>query len=69
MIGLTNYKNEGVNGIEFALDETLKAEDGYQEKILSRKSGVIQNKIIIEPINGLSVNLTIDSKMQFVLFD
>ena len=63
LIGLTNYKNEGVNGIEFALDETLKAEDGYQEKILSRKSGVIQNKIIKEPINGLSVNLTVDSKM------
>ena len=69
LIGLTNYKNEGVNGIEFALDETLKAEDGYQEKILSRKSGVIQNKIIKEPINGSSVNLTVDSKMQFVLFD
>ena len=46
LIGLTNYKNEGVNGIEFALEETLKAKDGYQEKILSRKSGVIQNKII-----------------------
>ena len=69
LIGLTNYKNEGVNGIEFALEETLKAEDGYQEKILSRKSGVIQNTIIRQPINGSAVNLTVDSKMQFILFE
>lgn len=69
LIGLTNYKNEGINGIEFALDETLKAEDGYQEKILSRKSGVIQNTIIKQPINGSAVNLTVDSKMQFILFE
>ena len=69
LIGLTNYKNEGVNGIEFALEETLKAEDGYQEKILSRKSGVIQNTIIKQPINGSAVNLTVDSKMQFILFE
>ena len=53
LIGLTNYKNEGVNGIEFALDETLKAEDGYQEKILSRKSGVIQNKIMKRTNEGI----------------
>ena len=69
LIGLTNYKNEGINGIEFALDETLKAENGYQEKIYSRKLGIIQNTIIKEPINGSAVNLTVDSKMQFILFD
>ena len=69
LIGLTNYKNEGINGIEFALDETLKAENGYQENIYSRKLGVIQNTIKKEPISGSAVNLTVDTKMQFILFD
>ena len=38
------------------------------KKNSSRKSGVIQNKIKKEPINGSSVNLTVDLKCNF-LFD
>ena len=68
LIGLTNYKNEGVSGIEFALEETLRPENGFQEKFLSRKSGVIQSKIIKKPTNGTDVKLTVDSKLQFILF-
>ena len=69
LIGLTNYKNEGVNGVEFALDETLKSINGYQKNQYSRKLGVIKNEFIKKPINGLAVQLTVDSKLQFVLFD
>ncbi len=69
VIGLTNYKNEGINGMEFALEETLSATNGYQKKQLSRKSGIIQSEIIKEPIDGSNIRLTIDSKVQFVLFD
>ena len=69
LIGLTNYKNEGVTGVEFALDETLKSINGYQKNQYSRKLGVIKNEFIKKPINGLAVQLTVDSKLQFVLFD
>lgn len=69
LIGLTNYKNEGVNGVEFALDETLKSINGYQKNQYSRKLGVIKNEFIKKPINGMAVQLTVDSKLQFVLFD
>ena len=69
LIGLTNYKNEGVSGVEFALDETLKSINGYQKNQYSRKLGVIKNEFIKKPINGLAVQLTVDSKLQFVLFD
>ena len=69
LIGLTNYKNEGVNGVEFALEETLKSINGYQKNQYSRKQGVIKNEFIKKPINGLAVQLTVDSKLQFVLFD
>ena len=69
LIGLTNYKNEGVSGVEFALDETLKSINGYQKNQYSRKLGVIKNEFIKKPINGMAVQLTVDSKLQFVLFD
>ena len=42
VIGLTNYKNEGINGMEFALEETLSSTNGYQKEQFSRKSGIIQ---------------------------
>tara|TARA_B100001113_G_scaffold47133_1_gene33776 strand:+ start:10399 stop:11913 length:1515 start_codon:yes stop_codon:yes gene_type:complete len=69
LIGLTNYKNEGVNGVEFALEETLKSINGYQKNQYSRKQGVIKNEFLKKPIDGLSVQLTVDSKLQFVLFN
>ena len=69
MIGLTNYKHQGVNGIEFALEEILKPVNGFQEKTISRKQGVIDNKILKKPINGSPVKLTVDARLQFVLFD
>ena len=69
LIGLTNYKHQGINGIEFALEEILKSENGFQEKTISRKQGVIDNKILKKPINGSPVKLTVDARLQFVLFD
>ena len=50
LIGLTNYKNEGVNGIEFALDETLKAEDGIRDEDLSRGLGDVYKR---QPSNSI----------------
>ena len=69
MIGLTNYKHQGVNGIEFVLEEIFKAVNGFQEKTISRKQGVIDNKILKKPINGSPVKLTVDARLQFILFD
>lgn len=69
LIGLTNYKHQGVNGIEFALEEILKPVNGFQEKTISRKQGVIDNKILKKPLNGSPVKLTVDARLQFVLFD
>ena len=69
LIGLTNYKHQGVNGIEFALEEILKPENGFQENTISRKQGVIDNKILKKPINGSPVKLTVDARLQFILFD
>ena len=55
--------------MEFALEETLKSINGYQKNQYSRKQGVIKNEFLKKPIDGLSVQLTVDSKLQFVLFN
>ena len=69
LVGLTNYENEGVNGIEFALDTILAGKNGFEEKQLSRKSGIIQNKTLKKSKDGTSIQLTIDTNLQFLLFN
>ena len=68
LIGLTNYENDGVNGVEFALNEVLEGTNGLQKKIISRKGETLASETI-KAKNGLKIQLTVDSIYQFLVFE
>jgi cell division protein FtsI (penicillin-binding protein 3) len=68
VIGFTDVDNNGLNGIELALDRYLKGKDGYvvmQRDGLGRKRPSVDYPRV-EPTNGASVVLTIDIEYQAI---
>jgi len=58
----TEYK--GVSGIEFAHNAVLNGQLGFRKKQVTTLGEVKSDSVIQEPINGLNINLSIDSVLQ-----
>ena len=66
IIGITDIDGNGIEGIEYAFNETLKGEDGY---VFVEKDGLQRhitniNSVGVQPNDGMGVMLTIDSEIQ-----
>lgn len=59
----------GKTGIEFMLDDILRGQTGVQIEETDVLGNIKSNYLLQEPINGESVNLSIDADIQQVLFN
>ncbi|MCR5184299.1 MAG: penicillin-binding protein 2 [Opitutales bacterium] len=66
VIGFVNKEGVAVTGIEHAFDSFLKGKDGHIESYKDKKGAEIVHKRIreIQPQNGCSIELTLDSRIQ-----
>ena len=70
VIGYTNFDNQGSQGLESYYNEELSGIDGKNRIAKNSKGGEMPfeiNDSIVEPIDGNSIKLTIDSKIQSIL--
>ncbi|MGR3220541.1 MAG: peptidoglycan D,D-transpeptidase FtsI family protein [Candidatus Anammoxibacter sp.] len=66
VLGITDIDGNGLEGVEYAFDETLQGKNGY---VLVGKDGLQRhitnvNSVGVQPSDGLGVMLTIDSEIQ-----
>ncbi|MGN0687049.1 MAG: peptidoglycan D,D-transpeptidase FtsI family protein [Oscillospiraceae bacterium] len=54
----------GLSGVELALEETLRGERGTRTIVRSSDGTELSDEITVDPKAGMSVRLTIDSKLQ-----
>ena len=66
VIGTVNDENEGLTGLEQALDDTVGGEDGEQEVIHDARGEPIRFDTVTESTSGQDVRLTIDAAIQDV---
>ena len=71
LLGKTNTDNSGVFGIEAEYDQYLAGINGIKKITDSKSNSNIyyENEVIKEFKNGLDINLTIDSDIQFHVFN
>ena len=71
LLGKTNTENSGVFGIEAEYDQYLAGINGIKKITDSKSNSNIyyENEVIKEFKNGLDINLTIDSDIQFHVFN
>jgi len=55
---------KGISGIEYAYSDVLNGQIGYREMKVNNLGNVKSDSIIQESIDGLNINLTIDSVLQ-----
>lgn len=69
VIGYTNNKGDGMEGVERSMNDQLKARDGYRVSERDRKGREMVQFRGIErpPENGANVQLTIDSGLQMIV--
>lgn len=70
LIGFTDIKDVGQEGIELAFNDVLSGKPGSRKVIKDRLGSVIDDiEAVIPAIDGKDLNLSIDVKIQFELFD
>jgi len=69
LVGFAGKEGKGLEGLEKALDVSLSGVAGSERLIQNASRKVIKRPILITPaIKGESINLTIDSRIQFYTF-
>lgn len=68
-IGFVGIDNQGLAGLESKYDEYLKGKDGSLNYVLDAKGGLLNgySSNIIAPVNGLSIQLTVDLSIQQIV--
>lgn len=68
LLGFVNESGEGGAGVEATYDEILAGEDGYVEGEKDGKNNFLADSIktVKEPVDGNSIKLTIDQKVQYI---
>lgn len=67
VLGFVNYDDEGAAGLEYGQDEHLTGTDGKQTYQSSYYGTIpLGDSTLIEPIDGASYTLTIDSELQWM---
>ncbi len=67
--GLTGIDGNGVEGIELAKEKLLAGETGSRRVIKDRLGRIIEDVWIKQPKNGEDINLSIDSRIQFIAYE
>jgi cell division protein FtsI (penicillin-binding protein 3) len=69
LIGFTDIEDQGIAGIEVAYNKELKGRAGSRRVIKDRMGRVVEDtREQIPPVDGQDLQLSIDSKMQFVAY-
>ena len=69
LIGLTNSRDQGIEGLELVWDKRLAGHDGKMQVMRDRRGNRIQEVELIEPdVQGEDITLSIDSRLQYIMY-
>ena len=69
LIGLTNSRDQGIEGLELVWDKRLAGHDGKMQVMRDRRGNRIQEVELIEPdVQGEDIALSIDSRLQYIMY-
>jgi cell division protein FtsI (penicillin-binding protein 3) len=69
VVGFTNVEDHGQEGVELAFDKELGGRPGSRRVIKDRLGRVVEDvREQVPPVDGKDLQLSIDSKMQFVAY-
>lgn len=69
IIGLTSNDSKGVEGLEMKLDKALAGTSGLQTTVRDKFGNRVRDPEIIRPVeNGQNFTLSIDSRIQYVMY-
>lgn len=69
LIGLTNSRDKGIEGLELVWDKRLAGHDGKMQVMRDRRGNRIQEVELIEPdVQGEDIALSIDSRLQYIMY-
>ncbi|MGA0832000.1 MAG: peptidoglycan D,D-transpeptidase FtsI family protein [Polynucleobacter sp.] len=70
VIGFTNVEDRGQEGIELARDKDLAAQAGKRRVVVDRLGRIVNDIAILQfPQNGQDLQLSIDSKVQYIAYN
>jgi len=70
VIGFTNVEDRGQEGIELARDKDLAAQTGKRRVVVDRLGRIVNDIAILQfPQNGQYLQLSIDSKVQYIAYN
>lgn len=69
IVGYTNLEEKGQEGIELARNSVLTGEQGKRRVIKDRLGRIVEDAQLREPAAGQDVELSIDSRIQYLAFD
>ena len=70
VIGFTNVEDRGQEGIELARDKDLAAQTGKRRVVVDRLGRIVNDIAILQfPQNGQDLQLSIDSKVQYIAYN
>ena len=69
VVGFTDIEDQGIAGVEVAYNKELKGRPGSRRVIKDRLGRVVEDtREQVPPVDGQDLQLSIDSKMQFVAY-
>ncbi len=68
VVGFTNYKNEGAEGIERSRDRVLRQASGQRRVLRTARQEVLEEFDHSPPIDGNDIDLTMDLRLQFLAY-
>jgi len=67
VIGLTNFENNGQEGIELSVNKKLSGKDGFKKYVRTNRGEIIETQII-PPNHGQDIQTTLDAKLQYLVY-
>lgn len=69
IVGFTDVSDKGQEGVELAFEKDLPGKSGMRKVIRDRRGNIIEDvQAMIPPLDGKEINLSIDSKIQYVAY-
>lgn len=69
IIGLTNSEGLGIEGLEMQLNERLAGQNGEEQIVRDKKGNRVKDPEIIKEVeHGENVRLSIDSRLQYIMY-
>ena len=70
VVGFTNVEDRGQEGMELSREKELAAHPGQRRVVVDRLGRVVEEMAILQlPQNGKDLNLSIDSKIQYLAYN